>query len=119
MPEPRPSAAPPVQAVLVRSTYAEEGHARAAARALVEGGLAACVHVAQVHSTYRWQGEVVEEAEWLLEARVVGEGAERAAARLQEDHPYAVPLIETVQSIVDREYAGWAWREQASRKPSK
>jgi periplasmic divalent cation tolerance protein len=112
--DPAAPAAPDAPAALVRSTYGDEAAARAAARALVEEGLAACVHVLPIQSCYRWEGAVVQEGEWLLEARVVGDGARRAADRVARDHPYELPLVEVVASSVTHAYAAWA-RGEAPR----
>jgi uncharacterized protein involved in tolerance to divalent cations len=49
--------------VLVRTTVGTRAAADALAVQLVNGGLAACAHVHEVRSTYRWQGKLVQEPE--------------------------------------------------------
>ena len=52
-------------AILVTTASCDEG--MKIARHLVEARLAACVNVSQsIESVYRWEGQVVEEAEFLL-----------------------------------------------------
>ncbi len=62
------------------------------ARALVEGGLAACVNViAGVSSVYRWRGKVEESAESLLIAKTTSEAVGRLIEEVRRLHPYEVP----------------------------
>lgn len=99
---------------LLRTTYPEEEAARRLARELVESGLAACVHVSPVRSTYRWGGALEEATEWLLEARTVAAGVERLWDRLLAGHPYEVPWVEALEGIrVPARYAAWARGAQA------
>jgi periplasmic divalent cation tolerance protein len=79
---------------LVLSTVARAEDAERIGRALVEGGLAACVNVLPaVTSIYRWKGKVEREEERLL---LIKTRAERFAA-LRETlvalHPYEVPEV--------------------------
>lgn len=79
---------------VVLSTAPDEGTAAALARALVEEGLAACVNrVSGVRSTYRWQGQIIDDAEWLLVAKTSAERLATLCARLEALHPYDVPEV--------------------------
>lgn len=64
------------------------------ARTLVEERLAACVNRLECRSTYRWDGEVVDEAEIVLLAKTTDERYGDLRARIEELHPYDVPCIE-------------------------
>jgi periplasmic divalent cation tolerance protein len=94
---------------LVRTTLPSRDAADALARLLVNAGLAACVHVQPVRSTYRWEGAVEEAEEWLVEARAVETRAVAVREAMLADHPYEVPLVETltVTGIPDA-YLKWA-----------
>ncbi|MGB0652682.1 MAG: divalent cation tolerance protein CutA [Thermoplasmatota archaeon] len=96
--------------LLMRSTYDSEEAARGAARALIEARLACCAHVqALAASVYRWDGEVCEEPEWLLEARVPAAKQEAAAAAIADGHPYDTPLVEAIPvAWLEPRYADWA-----------
>lgn len=95
--------------VLVRSTYGSETDAADAARRLVEGRLACCVHVSPIRSVFRWEGCVEDEREWLLEARAPPEQRGALVAALEASHPYDLPLVEVVgETRVSRAYADWA-----------
>jgi periplasmic divalent cation tolerance protein len=64
------------------------------ARLLVEERLAACVNVLDCDSVYRWEGEVVSEAEAVLLAKTTDQRYDDLAERVAAEHPYDVPCIE-------------------------
>lgn len=94
---------------LVRTTVDRRDRADALARQLVSAGLAACVHVQEVRSVYRWQGKVEEQHEWLVEARAVESRAVAVREAMLADHPYEVPMVETLTSTdLPKPYLEWA-----------
>ncbi len=94
---------------LVRTTVADEASAKGMAKRLVDEGVAVCVHVHPITSTYRWEGKTVQEGEWLVEARAHAAQAEACWVALQTNHPYKVPLVEMMgESRVNGAYARWA-----------
>lgn len=64
------------------------------ARTLVEERLAACVNRLACESTYRWEGEIVEDDEVVLLCKTTDEGYAALAERVVELHPYDVPCVE-------------------------
>ncbi len=97
--------------VVLRSTYGSEADAQAAARRLIERRVAACAHVASTWTTYRWDGKVVEDTEWMLEARTPPDAVDGCWGALLDGHPYANPLVEVVATTqVPARYAQWAVR---------
>ena len=83
--------------------------ARVLARRLVDERLAACVHVQDVASTYRWAGKVEQEDEVLVEARTTLERADLLRKRILSLHPYEVPLVEVVEAFaIPPTYMDWA-----------
>ncbi|MEA3190176.1 MAG: periplasmic divalent cation tolerance protein [Thermoplasmata archaeon] len=101
---------------LVRTTFADGSLAAELARDLAESGLAACVHVQEVTSTYMWEGEACEETEWLLEARTTGDVVEETRRYLRKAHPYQLPCIEAWMVEGSEEYAAWAVGVQREQK---
>ncbi|MFA5945110.1 MAG: divalent-cation tolerance protein CutA [Candidatus Thermoplasmatota archaeon] len=94
---------------LVRTTVGARGAADDLARRLVADGLAACVHVQELHSTYRWKGEVIAEPEWLVEARTLAGRVEKVREAMLADHPYDLPLVETINVTgISKGYLDWA-----------
>jgi periplasmic divalent cation tolerance protein len=64
------------------------------AQFLVEAHLAACVNILpQLHSVYRWEGQVFSEAESLLFIKTERATYPELERRLRERHPYEVPEI--------------------------
>lgn len=101
---------------LVRTTLSDKGAAAELAHDLAESGLACCVHVQEILSTYVWGGEVCEEREWLLEARTTGDVVEETRRYLRKAHTYEVPCIEAWAVEADPEYAAWAVGVQREQK---
>jgi periplasmic divalent cation tolerance protein len=62
-------------------------------RQLVEDRLIACAQVAQIHSTYRWQGEVEREPEARAAMHTLRSAVSAIAQRTRDEHPYDVPCI--------------------------
>jgi periplasmic divalent cation tolerance protein len=80
--------------LVVFSTCPDEDSAATVARALVSENLAACVNrVPGVRSTYRWQGELKEDAEVLLVIKTSGDRLVTLTTRIEQLHPYEVPEI--------------------------
>src|SRR5436190_12475422 len=78
-------------AALVRTTVGTRKQAEGLARRLVEGRLAACVHVSEVSSVYRWDGAVRQETEYLVEARTTTGRRTDVDTAMKSGHPYAMP----------------------------
>lgn len=99
--------------LLLLCTCPDDAAAAALARALVEARLAACVNrVPAVASTYRWQGQLVEETEALLLIKTTAARYPELAAKILELHPYSIP--ELIALPVDQglpEYLGWVISE--------
>jgi len=80
--------------VVALSTCGSEEEARKLARGLVEARVAACVNVVPgIHSVYRWQGKIEEDAEWLLLIKTRRELLDRLRALLEHSHSYDVPEL--------------------------
>jgi periplasmic divalent cation tolerance protein len=94
---------------LVRTTVGSRDAADILARHLVNAGLAACVHIQEIRSIYRWQGKVEEQAEWLVEARALESRAVAVREAMLADHSYQLPLVETLTATgISKEYLDWA-----------
>jgi periplasmic divalent cation tolerance protein len=74
--------------------------ARTVAMALVEERLAACVTEFPVRSTYRWQGEVLQESEIQLMVKTTIDRFDELEMRVKALHPYEVP--EVIALKIDR-----------------
>ena len=80
--------------LLVLCTCPDAASAARIARALVAERLAACVNrVPGLASTYRWRGEIHDDAEVLLLIKTQRAGFDALRARLVELHPYELPEV--------------------------
>lgn len=100
------------EVLLCYCTCPDIGTAQSLASTFVEEGLAACVNrLPGIHSTYRWQGEVVSEEEVLLLIKTTADRFESLRTRLLALHPYDVP--ELIAVPVERGHPAYlAWVAQ-------
>ncbi len=106
--------------IVVLSTCAEADEAKRLARHLIEQRLAACVNVIRaVDSFYRWQGEIQEEAEFLLVIKTSRGLFERLRAEWEKQHSYEIPELIALP-IVDGapNYLNWMEAELTSSAPA-
>ena len=82
--------------------------ARAMARGLVEGGLAACVQISAAgESWYRWRDAIRHETEFFLVVKTSAGLRKAAVAWLHERHPYELPEIIWFSADASPDYAAW------------
>ncbi len=82
----------PAEAIQVSVTTGSREMAGDIARSLVESRLAACVQVVgPVSSTYRWEGSVHEDAEWLCLIKTTRARFEQVVAGITALHDYDLP----------------------------
>jgi periplasmic divalent cation tolerance protein len=78
----------------VQTTVASEEEAERVAAALVERRLAACVQVVgPIASTYRWQGAIEREQEWICLVKTEASRYPEVEAAIGEIHSYEEPEI--------------------------
>jgi len=90
-------------------TAPDEVVAERLARALVSSRLAACVNrVSGVVSTYRWEGEVNEDAEVLLIIKTTTGRLPDLEAAIDREHPYDTPeFVAFAPEHVSAPYLEW------------
>ena len=93
----------------VVTTTATRDDVERIARSLIESRLAACVQIrGPIHSTYRWQGNVVAADEWQCVAKTRRDLYSRVEQAITELHPYEVPEILAVAIVeASRPYVEW------------
>jgi periplasmic divalent cation tolerance protein len=94
---------------VVFCTAGSEAEASRIAAALVERRLAACVNVvAGISSTYRWEGAIRTDAEWLLIVKTRRDRFEEVRAAIRELHSYELPEIVMLDIAAgDPAYLAW------------
>jgi periplasmic divalent cation tolerance protein len=96
-------------ALVVLTTLATEGDARAFVTALVAARLVACgALLPGARSIYRWEGQMTEEAEVVVLLKTDASRWEALCAAVRERHPYKVPelLALPVERGLER-YLSW------------
>jgi periplasmic divalent cation tolerance protein len=99
--------------VVVYATFPELAPAQAAARGLVEGGLAACVNmIPGMVSVYAWKGAVETAGEVVFLAKTRAGLAEAVMAAIAAVHPYETPALMVLPvEAASRDYGAWILAE--------
>ncbi|WP_019937359.1 divalent cation tolerance protein CutA [Bordetella sp. FB-8] len=99
--------------VLVLSNVPDAPLAERIAQVLVDGGLAACVHLGgPITSVYSWQGKLERTQEIPLVVKTTRARQEEVMQALAKLHPYEVPevLVVSAQDGLDS-YLDWVRRQ--------
>lgn len=82
-------------------------------RAVVEAKLAACVNITgPITSIYRWQGEVVQDQEYLLILKTTPARFQDLKKTIEDLHSYTVPEVLALPVAEGAEkYLAWLWEE--------
>lgn len=100
--------------VALFTTVGTAEDARLLARAAVEAQLAACVHIDEIESVYRWRGAVEQGPEWRLVFKTTDAAAPALRAWLAARHPYELPALYSL--AIDEASDGYAaWVEAETR----
>ncbi len=99
----------------VYTTVADTASAQRLARLAVQRGLAACVQLENVHSTYLWQEQLHAEPELRLLFKTTSAAWPALRACLQAHHPYELPAIFAVPvPHASEAYTQWVHTQTAS-----
>ncbi|TQV70897.1 divalent-cation tolerance protein CutA [Aliikangiella marina] len=97
---------------LCLTTVDNKSVAKEIALSLVQQKLVACVNVcSNLTSFYQWEGEIVEDREFLLLMKTSSLKIDELSAKLAEVHPYEVPefIVLPIESG-SQEYLDWISR---------
>lgn len=96
------------RAVVIQVSCSREADALMIMSVLVEERMAACVQKQEIHSTYRWQGRVEDQREYLLNIKTVPSKLEEIKSTVRAIHTSEVYEL-VVLPIVDgnEEYLQW------------
>lgn len=94
--------------IAVVTTVSALSVARSMARALIERKLAACAHISEIESFYRWKGAVQNEREFRILFETTSERYQAVEAAIRELHSYELPAIHSFTfEHVYAPYAAW------------
>jgi len=75
-------------------TVPDKAEAVALARVLIAEKLVACANISgEMLSLYPWDGEICQDHEWALFLKTRKDHAQKAIARIREQHSYDTPCI--------------------------
>ncbi|MGB1458780.1 MAG: divalent-cation tolerance protein CutA [Candidatus Thalassarchaeaceae archaeon] len=74
---------------------------------LVDAGLMACAHRSKTTSTYRWEGAVHSDREWLIQCKTSESKKQSLIDEIQNNHPYDLPMVIFFETQSTAEYAEW------------
>lgn len=98
--------------LLVQTTVSTPDEAGHLADTLIARRLAACVQMAAIKSTYRWEGELETAGEIRLDIKTSPARKEALLSALHELHPYDEPEILIIPvSEASEGYAKWVAEE--------
>lgn len=93
---------------LILTTAGSQAEAERLAELLVSQRLAACVQVIPISSTYRWQGQVHKEAEFLLLVKTRLALYAQVEAAILANHSYELPEVLQIPITAGLgRYLGW------------
>ena len=78
---------------LVMITVGDREEARKIARHLVEAGLGAGAQILPIESVYRWQGDIIEDQEWLILVKTRKDRFDAIETTVRDLHSYEVPPV--------------------------
>lgn len=97
-----------MSAIAVVTTVASRKEARALARALVEGQLAACAQISRIESVYAWKGAIETGKEYRVLFKTVDEHYPAVERAIRALHSYDLPAIHAFpMAHVSEAYAAW------------
>ena len=101
--------------LIVTVTSDSEAELAGIVRGLVEDGRIACAQIdGPIRSIYRWDGDVVETAEWRATIKVAAPSASDVVARIRSAHSYDTPEIVVVDVAGgDADYLEWVIAESS------
>jgi periplasmic divalent cation tolerance protein len=101
--------------VALLTTVGTAEDAQRLARAAVEAQLAACVHIDEIESVYRWRGAIEQGPEWRLLFKTTDAVAPALRAWIAAHHPYELPALYTL-AVNEASEAYAAWVEAQTRE---
>lgn len=104
--------------VRVETTIDSVDGAASLARSAVEARLVACAQVVgPIVSTYRWEGSVTTDQEWLVVLKTAADRLDDLVAHLRSVHPYDVPEVVATPVVGGNpDYLGWLSSETRDRQ---
>jgi periplasmic divalent cation tolerance protein len=101
--------------LIVTTSLPKVEAAETMAHQLIEHRLAACVQIQNgIHSVYRWDGKICDDAEVLLVAKTGSQKWLEIESFIKKNHPYQLPeILAFTPSQCSHAYGTWVLEEVA------
>ena len=94
--------------IAVVTTVGDKKEARRMARALVEGGLAACAQIERIESVYTWKGRIEHGKEYRVLLKTTEMRYDTVERAIRDLHSYELPAIHAFAfERISAPYAAW------------
>ena len=94
--------------IVIETTIDSDKEAKEIATELVDRGLAACVQLSAVESTFIWQDKAMQDDEFLLRIKTSVARYDECEALIQHLHPYDCPEIIAIPIVTgSAAYLNW------------
>lgn len=99
--------------IQICTTFQEKKDAQNLSRILIKKRFAACAQIiGPITSTYRWEGKIEEQKEWLCLIKTTKKLYKQIEQFIQDIHPYRVPEIITLPVLTgSNDYLSWIKKE--------
>lgn len=88
-------------------TVPDKKGAKKIAECLLEKRLIACANIFPINSMYRWEGEIVDENEFVLIVKTTEDNFESVRAEVERIHPYDIPCITRIPVSSNEGFFNW------------
>ena len=93
--------------ILIYVTHPTEEHAVSILKTLVDEKLVACGNIYPIRSIYPWEGEIVNENEYVSILKSIPKLKDSIIKRITELHEYKIPCIITFNIEANPVYKNW------------
>lgn len=99
---------------MVYITFPDEDTAISIGKALLEEQLIACINIFPIRSLYRWEGEILNDKEWIGLVKTTRGLSPKVREKVTALHPYETPCILHADWEANLPYFQWLLSVTAS-----
>jgi len=102
--------------IIVYITHPNKEHATSISGVLIKEKLVACSNIFPINSSYWWQGQVVNEDEFVSIVKTRADLYPELVSKVEKLHSYEVPCIMKIEAEANPAYEKWIIEETKSAK---
>ena len=93
--------------IFIYITNPSKEEARKIAKYLLKKKLIACGNIFPINSLYRWEGEIVDENEFVLIVKTTEANFEKVKNEVEKIHSYTCPCVIKIPVSSNKKYFDW------------